>query len=136
MTDGEKIQSIKKTHPFKLWDLCVYAVVVVAVAGLLIAVSKPRGATVRIQYYDAGNNRVTVLKPLDKDSVVELPLGDGGHYKIIIKDGKVWTEESNCRDKVCMAMGKISRVNRQIICLPRGVIITILGESTTDIIIA
>lgn len=128
MKNSEKIQTIKKNHPFKLWDLSVYVLIAVAVALLLVAASAPQGDSARITYFDAEGKQVTVTKQLGEDFVFEPPLSDGGHYKIVISGGRVWTEESDCKDKVCMTMRKISRVNQQIICIPHRITITITGK--------
>lgn len=132
MENKDKIQNIKKTHPFRIWDIAVYVLIAAATVILLIAASAPQGATVRINYYNAAGNVKTLTKPLDKDGVIEVPLTDGHKFIIKIEGGKVWAEESDCQDKVCIGMGKISRVNQQIICLPNKVTITITGESTSD----
>lgn len=136
MKNNDRIQTIKKTHPFKLWDLCVYVVVAAAVIMLLAAVSRPQGGRVRVTYYDLQGKQITRFLPLDKDDVFEPQLLGSGHYKIVVQGGKVWTEESDCRDKVCMGMGKISRAGQQIICLPHKIVITIVGESGSDAEIA
>ena len=132
MERNDRIENIKKTHPFKLWDIAVYILIIAAVVILLIAASAPKGITVRINYYNGAGKLVTVLKPLDINDTVILPLSDGHKFTVKIEDGKVWAEESDCRDQVCVGMKKISRAHQQIICLPNKVTITITGESPID----
>ncbi len=132
MKNADKIQSIKSAHPFKIWDLAVYILVAAAVVGLLVAASGPAGSSVRISYFDAAENMKTITLPLDKDDTVTLPLAEGHVFIVTIKGGMVWAAGSDCRDQVCIGMGKISRVGQQIICLPNKVTITITGESFSD----
>ena len=55
--------------------------------------------------------------PLNEDR--EIVLDDGAHYnKIIIKNGKAYMEEANCRDQICTHMHAISKEGETIICLP------------------
>jgi hypothetical protein len=65
--------------------------------------------------YDLNNERV-----LD----VGGPLGA---TRVIIRDGNVWVEDSPCREKICIKMGKIKRVGEQVVCLPNRVFIELEG---------
>jgi hypothetical protein len=66
--------------------------------------------------YDLGTDR-TVL--------AEGPLG---RTKIVIGGGRVWVEDSPCRDRVCVQMGKKKRAGEQIICLPNRVVVEVVGD--------
>ena len=66
--------------------------------------------------YDLGTDR-TVL--------AEGPLGQ---TKIVITGGRVWVEDSPCRDRVCVQMGKKKRAGEQIICLPNRVVVEVVGD--------
>lgn len=46
-----------------------------------------------------------------------------------ISDGKVWVTEANCDDKTCEHTGKISRAGQSIVCLPNGIVVSIIGKS-------
>ena len=69
------------------------------------------------KYYDINENRVIN---------VEGPLGT---TTIIIEGGEVRVEDSPCREKICVKMGRKKRVGEQIICVPNRVIVEITGES-------
>ena len=69
------------------------------------------------KYYDINENRVIN---------VEGPLGT---TTIIIEGGEVRVEDSPCREKICIKMGRKKRVGEQIICVPNRVIVEITGES-------
>ena len=66
--------------------------------------------------YDPGEDRVVE---------VEGPLGT---TMVIISDGEAWVEESPCRDKVCIRMGKVSRPGEEAICLPNRVVVQMRGR--------
>ncbi|WP_297281588.1 NusG domain II-containing protein [uncultured Anaerococcus sp.] len=71
--------------------------------------------------------------PLDKDR--EIVLKDSGHYnRIIVKDGKAYMGEADCRDKVCLHMYPISEAGETIICLPNRVFLEVvdLDSDTND----
>lgn len=50
-----------------------------------------------------------------------------GHNKVVIADGEVCMEETDCPDKLCISQGKISKPGQTIICLPNKVMVTIKG---------
>ncbi len=53
--------------------------------------------------------------------------GPVGETSIEIKDGKVHVHDSDCRNKVCISAGWVSRVGDWIICLPNNVFLLIEG---------
>ena len=59
---------------------------------------------------------------------------DEGKYNelIVLENGKVRFEESDCPDKVCVRTGWISRPGQSAVCLPAGIIIKIVGEYNED----
>lgn len=69
--------------------------------------------------------------PLNEDR--EIVLDDGAHYnKIIIKNGKAYMEEANCRDQICTHMQEISINGETIICLPNRVFLEVIDTANTD----
>ena len=71
------------------------------------------------KYYDIHEDRVIN---------VEGPLGS---TTVIIEDDGVRVEDSPCREKICIKMGKKKRVGEQIVCVPNRVIVEITGENET-----
>ena len=51
-----------------------------------------------------------------------------GKNEVIIERGEVHMHESNCQDKICMKMGKISIPGDSIICLPNRVMVKIVAD--------
>ncbi|RKX94799.1 MAG: hypothetical protein DRP84_06110 [Spirochaetes bacterium] len=84
---------------------------------------------------DQGNKEVMIIGqnfrgvyPIEKNRKIEVkgPLGD---TIVVIEDGKAWIEYSPCREKICMKMGKISRVGQQVVCVPNRVLVEIEGRN-------
>ena len=69
---------------------------------------------------------------LDEDLEYMIEGKDGGKNLLIIKDGKAWIEEANCRDGLCINMGKIDSVGQSVICLPNEVVVSIGSDEVTD----
>ncbi len=112
---------------FKIGDY----VILLIVAGLIVFLfsrfffSKSVESRVEVtgraiqKYYDIHEDRVIN---------VEGPLGT---TRVIIEDGEVWVEDSPCREKICIKMGRKKRVGEQIVCVPNRVIVEITGENET-----
>jgi hypothetical protein len=54
--------------------------------------------------------------------------GPVGETTIEIQDGKVHVHDSDCRNKVCISAGWVSRPGDWIICLPNNVFVLIEGS--------
>jgi hypothetical protein len=62
-----------------------------------------------------------------EERVVEVE-GPLGITRVIIGEGGAWIEDSPCRDKLCVKMGKIKREGEQLICLPNRVVVEMKGS--------
>lgn len=51
-----------------------------------------------------------------------------GENDLIVEDGKVWVEESNCRDQICVHMAPIYQVGETIICLPHEFLVEVKAD--------
>ena len=58
--------------------------------------------------------------------------GPAGNTVVEIKDSQVHVASSDCRNKVCIAAGWISRPGQWIICLPNDVFILIEGSEIQE----
>lgn len=71
--------------------------------------------------------------PLTKSSKEKIDINTiYGKNEVIIEKGEVHMHESNCKDKICMKMGKISIPGDSIICLPNRVMVKIVPEKRSD----
>ena len=66
---------------------------------------------------------------LSEHRTEEIP-GVIGNNRLAIRDGVVRMEAAVCPDHYCMKQGEISKAGEQIICLPNGIVVEIVGEKT------
>lgn len=59
--------------------------------------------------------------PLSTDSQILIKT-EWGTNTLVIKDGEAYFIDSDCPDKTCQKMSKISRKGQSIVCLPHKVI--------------
>ncbi len=83
---------------------------------------------------DASAVRLKVTAPsfeehysLDQQKLLEVP-GPLGNTTVVISDGRAWIQDSPCKEKICIKMGKIKRPGEQAVCLPNRVIIEVEGN--------
>ncbi len=76
-----------------------------------------------------GNQAFVYDLSVDTLAVFSGPIGE---TSIEIVGGKVHVHDSDCRNKVCISAGWISRPGQWIVCLPNNVFIMIEGRLTTD----
>ena len=74
---------------------------------------------------------------LDEVEHKEVLIESLGHKNLIyISDGKVFMRDADCKDKICIKQGEISKVGESIVCLPNKVFIEIKGEEKSEIILS
>lgn len=117
-------------------DLILIAVILAVVAILaLILFLRGEGTTVRVEL----DGRVIGSYSLAVDREVEILSGENGEEKnlLVIRDGKAYVSSATCPDGICANHRPISRVGESIVCLPHGVVITVIGEDKAqpDIIV-
>lgn len=77
----------------------------------------------------------SVMYEIDLGSVterIELETISTFNEVIVVEDGKIRFEKSECPDQVCVRTGWISRPGQVAVCLPAGIIIKIVGEEKND----
>ncbi len=110
-------------------DIILAAVLLgLAIAALLILLfASPRGDIVSVTV----NGELYGQYPLDVDTTVEIYSGDDGKdiNILTVSEGRASVISANCRDGICARHRPISRSGASIICLPHGVVITVVSES-------
>ena len=94
-----------------------------------ISNSKPKtsGKILRVEQ----NSKLYGEYPLDIDR--EVVFDDGVHFnKIVIKDGKAYMDEANCRDQICTHMKEISMNGETIICLTNRVFLEVVDPENEN----
>ena len=111
-------------------DIAAIVLSIAVVAGFSIHAYAGRGVGGQVTVEASGGE---FIYSLDQDRVVRVagPLGD---TTLVIGGGAAWIEDSPCPDKVCVAMGKISRPGEWIACLPNRVMVRVggRGEAAVD----
>ncbi len=68
---------------------------------------------------------------LKEDKTVKLETPDKDGFNIlVIKNGEAYIEDASCPDGICVAHRKIKYEGESIVCLPNGIVITVLGEGS------
>ena len=107
---------------------------VVAVAGACLYFLRGEGNTVTVSV----DGTVIAAYPLNTDRVEDIRTEDGGHNRLVIRDGKAWVEEASCPDGICAAHKPIHREGESIVCLPNRVVVTVTtadGDDAPDIVV-
>lgn len=105
-------------------DILVYIVVAAAAVLSSFALSaRGGGGPVFVEVTSSGT---TTQYSLDADSKITLT-GEGYTLLLVIEDGSVHIEESDCPDKLCVKTGKISRSGQSIVCVPARISVRLTG---------
>ena len=98
-----------------------------AAAALISAVSYPRPAEGKEMVRIISNGEEFGTYPLEKDETIEI-VKEGHRNVVIIQDGIVHMDYSNCKNQICVHTGEISDKGETIVCLPNYVIVEIIGK--------
>lgn len=110
----------EQRYPIKPLDIIVIAVTVILTAVLLIVtLSKGKGSGVVISY----DGKQTVVA-LSADCQMEF-----GSITVTVSGGSAWVSQSDCKNKICLQRGKISKVGETIVCAQYGLAVKVVGES-------
>ena len=74
---------------------------------------------------------------LNQDLTLDIHSDKDKMNRLIIKEGKVYMESATCPDGICVKHKPVFRDGESIICLPNGVVVTIISddENSPDIVI-
>ncbi len=116
-----KYRAFKET--LKVGDIFIILLTLVVTILLFINfyVSSGRGVYLKVVSLESTN-----LYPLNEDRRIEVE-GPIGKTEIIINGGEAWINNSPCREKICIKMGKIKRPGQQAVCVPNRVLIEVVG---------
>ncbi len=69
------------------------------------------------------------ILPLSRDGslVLKGPVGD---TRVDVADGEVFISDSDCRDKICVAMGPVSTPSSWVACLPNRVFVRVVAGNS------
>lgn len=107
--------------------LIILSAMAIVICAVLLIVSLNHGdAGKAVVYY---KNEVIASFDLDKDTeyLIETELGTN---LLVIRDGRVFIKEADCRDKICVNTGSLGSDDdiRSIICLPHKLTVRVEHE--------
>lgn len=111
---------------FKIGDLIVLAVFIIAAALAIYFMTKPTGSEVYI--YKDGKLFEAVSLSTEKTVKID------EHITVKISGGAAYVLKSDCKGQDCVKAGKISKVGEMIVCLPNKVVMKIVGDGDVDYI--
>jgi len=115
-------------HKMTSLDRVVVIAAFVICAALFLAIGlRPPGQLVQVMQ----DGDTIYRAPLDRDFKAELS-GPLGTTHLEIRDGAAQVVSSPCPYKVCISMGKISRQNEIIACVPNRLLVKVVGTDELD----
>lgn len=106
-----------------------------AVALVYLFVFRPQGDTVKITV----NGELYATYPLSQNVTKDIYTGENNehHNRLVIQDGKAYMEIATCPDGICVEHTAIFRNGESIVCLPHGVVISVITEDagSPDVVI-
>lgn len=112
---------------FRIGDVLAIAIVITLAVAVFLCFLPGRGdEAAAVEVYRDGKLIRTL--PLNEDVEFEV---DGKYHNVItVRDGKAAITESNCPGEDCVACGWIPGSGRSIVCLPNGVEIRVVADSS------
>ncbi len=147
----KQIDHIKKDKGFRIWDIVVYAVIILVILAIFLAVfltrdtSSLKGAEIYLKNdlvfevsfetdtYSIYSDAVSVEE--ETSSSVTLRITDGSAYNVVeinLSSPSVSVTEANCRSKDCVYTAAITDNNGIIYCSPHGLKIIPADYEPTD----
>ena len=132
--------NFKKTnteHRLRNDIILIISLLLIAGIGMLyLFVFRGKGDTVRVTV----DGKVYGTYSLSENTEEDICTGEKGecHNLLVIKDGKAYMKTATCPDGICVEHTPIFRDGESIVCLPNGVVITVIISNSTgkpDIIV-
>ena len=112
--------------------LCLLLIAVIGLAYLYLF--RDKGDTVKVT---VDGNQIGIYS-LNENMTKDIITGENGENlnRLIIKDGKAYMETATCPDGICVNHNPIFRDGESIVCLPNGVVVTIIkNDDDLDVVI-
>ena len=106
--------------------LIVALLLVVAMLAACLLLTQKRGDVVEVRV----DGVLYGTYSLSRDATVEIVTEKGSNC-LVIRDGKAFVESADCPDGICAAHRPIDGTRESIVCLPHGVVISIVRAEDT-----
>jgi len=107
----------------RILDFVIFALALGVFGATVLWASTGRGAQRRVEI-EASGERYLLPLGTEETLTVQGPVGD---TRIEVSDGAAHVAHSDCRDKICIAMGDISEPGAWVACLPNRVFVRIIA---------
>ncbi len=115
-----------KKGRLKSGDLFIVCLVLLAAVVLfLLGLRGETAAHVEVSI----NAAQTEVFPLAKDGSYLID----GHLTVVIEDGSVRIEDSDCPDRFCVRTGASRSPGEMLVCLPNQIVVRIVGTGETEV---
>ncbi len=121
------VQNVK-TRPLRNDLILVGVLLAVAAAVLGLLLLRGNGDTVRVTV----NGKFYAEYALTDTVTHDIRTGESSWNRLVIRDGKAYVEDASCPDGICAAHRPIGRDGESIVCLPHGVVITVIRAASED----
>ena len=106
-----------------LWLLPVVLAAACLAAILLLRHARVPGASAEIRQ----DGEVIRTVSLSEDAVFTVAAPGGGSNTVEVSGGRIRVSEADCPDKTCVRQGWVSDTGTPIVCLPHGLVISVVG---------
>lgn len=105
--------------------LCVILVIAACIIWIAVQNScKSTGSIAEVRV----SNKVVLRLGLDNNTRKEIEGENGIRLSVVVENGSVYVEHSDCPDKICVNKGKISDAGDTIVCLPARTVVEVVRE--------
>lgn len=105
----------------RILDYFIIIISISVVVGSVYWSSAGRDGELRAEVEASGEKYVM---PLRQDGYLILD-GPVGKTKVEVRDESVFISDSDCRDKICIAMGRVSSPSGWVACLPNRIFVRV-----------
>ncbi|NOZ62596.1 MAG: NusG domain II-containing protein [Calditrichaeota bacterium] len=124
-----------KSHWLHIWQelttgdkiLVIFLVFASLASMALLRAGQETGSAVEIKI----KNAPYATLPLNQDTTFTVT-GAIGETQIAIAGSRVRVLKSDCRQKICVKTGWVSRSGELIVCVPNQVVISVIGKKKED----
>lgn len=117
---------------FKKGDAAIIAVALAAAAIIASAPGKTGAGPVAVVTVNGETVETVDLSSVKEKRIIRPETSPG--VVIAAEDGKIYFESAECRDKLCIAAGKLEKSGDVAACLPAKTVIIVVGSDVDSVV--
>lgn len=129
---SDERRRIMSKYDFKLFrkaDILIYVFIAAMAAVLFFSVFSQKQIKNGFLYIKCGEESRTCNLTDNTSFTLE---NNGYALTVVIEDGEVYVNGTDCPDGICQRTGRISRPGQSIICVPAEISLRIAAQEDTD----